>query len=615
MNPLKLAEDAPWKRRFRVSSIRSSLTAALNPRRGLVASNRSGLYQLHAWEVETGSLRQLTDQPAGAVFGGISPDGEHVYYLRDTDGDEVGHYVRVPFAGGPPQDITPGMPPYASYSISQSLNRRLLGFTAAGDDGFGMYLMSQADDHRLGDPVLLYRSQRLSFGPLLSYDGDYGVIATTERSQYGELALLAFAIGSGSAELSAVLQEDEGSLTPVSFAPVPGDTRLLATTDASGFDRPVIWDVKTGDRIDLPLTGIEGDIGACDWSQDGNTLLLYRVHQAMYRLYRYDLEHSTLHPLDHPTGSYSGAYFVPGSGEIFAHWQDSVHPPQVIALDASSGVLRRAALQPETAPPGRSWRSVSFPSSGQGVTIQGWLALPEGEGPFPAILHTHGGPAAVQTEVFDPEAQSWLDHGFAWLSINYRGSTTFGREFEQAIWGIPGHREVDDMAAAYHWLVASGFARPDAVFVTGRSYGGYLTLQALGRHPDLWAGGMAVVAIADWFRMYEDQIEMLRGHQRSLFGGTPDELPELHRASSPITYVDVVSAPVLVIQGRNDSRCPARQLEAYAAELTALGKSIEVRWFEAGHGVFSTEQAIQHQEWKLDFAYRVLAASSQDGPT
>jgi dienelactone hydrolase/WD40 repeat protein len=607
MNPLNLAADAPWKRRFRVPTIRSSLIAALNPRRGLVISNRSGVYQLYAWEIESGDLRQLTDHPAGVIFGGISPDGEHVYYLHDTLGDEIGHYVRVPFAGGLPQDITPGLPPYASYSISQSLNRRWMGFTVAGDSGCSMYVMPQSDDHSLGDPTLLYHSESPSFGPLLSYDGDYGVIATTERGQYGELALLAFDIVGGSAEPSAILQESEGSLTPVAFAPVPGDARLLATSDASGFERPVIWDVKTGDRIDLPLTGIEGDIGAWDWSPDGKRLLLCQTHQAVSRLYLYDLERSTLHPLDHPAGSTSGAYFVPGGDEIFANWQDAVHPPQVIALDASSGALRRTILQPETAPPAHPWRSVSFPSSGRDVTIQGWLALPQGQGPFPAILHTHDGPAAVQTEVFDPEAQSWLDHGFAWLSINYRGSVTFGHEFEQAIWGFPGHREVDDMAAACHWLVAQGMAQPDAVFLTGRGYGGYLTLQALGRQPDLWAGGMAESAITDWFRLYDEQSEMLRGYQLSLFGGTPDELPEVHRASSPITYADAISAPVLAIQSRDDPRCPTRQLEAYEAELKAQGKPVEVRWFQAGRGGVTAEQAIQRQEWKLDFVYRVLA--------
>jgi dipeptidyl aminopeptidase/acylaminoacyl peptidase len=241
-----------------------------------------------------------------------------------------------------------------------------------------------------------------------------------------------------------------------------------------------------------------------------------------------------------------------------------------------------------------------------GVAIQAWLALPAGEPPFLTILHAHGGPTSVTTEVFAPSCQAWLDHGFAWMSVNYRGSTTFGREFERAIWGQLGNLEVEDLVAARHWLVAQGLAQTHAIFLTGGSYGGYLTLQTLGKYPDLWAGGMADVAIADWLLMYEDQAETMRGVQRSLFGGTPQEKPEAHMAASPITYAEQVTAPILVIQGRNDTRCPARQMQVYEAKLRSLGKTIEVHWFDAGHVMGNNEQGIDDQERKLRFADQIL---------
>ena len=162
------------------------------------------------------------------------------------------------------------------------------------------------------------------------------------------------------------------------------------------------------------------------------------------------------------------------------------------------------------------------------------------------------------------------------------------------------------MAVAHKWLVDSGIAVPDAVFLTGGSYGGYLTLQAIGRRPELWAGGMAAVAIADWRLLYEDQAETLRGYQRALFGGTPDEIPEATKASSPITYAENIIAPLLVIQGRNDTRCPGRQMEVYEAKLKSLGKPIRVHWFDAGHGSRAQEQQIEHQEMMMRFAYEVL---------
>ena len=81
--------DAPWKQRFRVERIPWSVLAQEWPDRGLVASNPSGRYQLYAWEVPPGELRQVTDRPEGVLFGFIDSLGRHVYYLDDKDGNEI----------------------------------------------------------------------------------------------------------------------------------------------------------------------------------------------------------------------------------------------------------------------------------------------------------------------------------------------------------------------------------------------------------------------------------------------------------------------------------------------------------------------------------------------
>jgi dipeptidyl aminopeptidase/acylaminoacyl peptidase len=117
---------------------------------------------------------------------------------------------------------------------------------------------------------------------------------------------------------------------------------------------------------------------------------------------------------------------------------------------------------------------------------------------------------------------------------------------------------------------------------------------------------MALVAIADWKTMYEDEAETLRGYQRALFGGSPDETPEATRKSSPITYAEQIKAPIFVIQGENDTRCPARQMKGYEEKLKSLGKSISIHWFDAGHGSRAQEQQIEQQELMLRFAYQVL---------
>ena len=165
------------------------------------------------------------------------------------------------------------------------------------------------------------------------------------------------------------------------------------------------------------------------------------------------------------------------------------------------------------------------------------------------------------------------------------------------------------MVAARDWLVEKGIARPYHVLLTGWSYGGYLTLLALGKRPNLWAGGMAGVAVADWAMMYEDTPDTLKGFIVAFLGGKPEEKPEKYVASSPITYVENVKAPVLIIQGRNDTRCPSRQVEVYEKRMKSLGKSIEIHWFDSGHigPRIQNEQYIKYQEMMLHFAYRVLS--------
>jgi dipeptidyl aminopeptidase/acylaminoacyl peptidase len=122
---------------------------------------------------------------------------------------------------------------------------------------------------------------------------------------------------------------------------------------------------------------------------------------------------------------------------------------------------------------------------------------------------------------------------------------------------------------------------------------------------------MAGIAIADWAAQYEDCMEIIKAYQAAIFGGTPEERPEQYAASSPITYVEQVQAPVLVIQGRNDARCPARPMEMYEARMRELGRPIEVHWFESGHaGAFmDVEQSVRDHETMLAFAQRVIGAT------
>ncbi len=602
LNPLDLSADAPWKKRYRAPALAWSRRASLNRQRGLVASNKDGVYQLYAWDTATDDLRQLTDEAAGVAHGAISADGERVYCLRDRGGDEIGHYVSLQFSGGAAQDLTPELPDYASHSISESHSGNALGFMAVDDTGFHAYVYAAG---QMDQPRFAHTKGALSFGPYLSQAAEIAVIASTEKTGVAEYALEAYDVNSGT--LIAELWDGAGSGTDIGdFSPVAGDLRCAGSSSAGGYHRPFIWHPLSGERQDITCEQFQGDVKVWHWSPDARLLLLHEVHQALHALYVYDIGEGRVRLLETPPGVLSPGSGFTEDGALQLHITDSTAPTRLLEIDAESGAFRRNVIDLGLdVPAGIPWRSITYSSSG-GAEVQAWLATPPGDGPFPTIVHTHGGPTAVQTNAWRPDAQAWLDHGFAFFSLNYRGSTTFGYEFQHAIDGNLGDLEVDDVAAGVDWLLTNGIAQPGALLKTGTSYGGYLTLQSLGRRPELFAGGMAIVAIADWTLMYEDQAGTLRGYQRSMFGGAPDEKPDAHRAASPITYAADIQAPILVLQGENDTRCPARQMRVYERKLKDLGKSIEIYWFDAGHGSLEIAEQIKHQELMLRFAYKTL---------
>ena len=147
--------------------------------------------------------------------------------------------------------------------------------------------------------------------------------------------------------------------------------------------------------------------------------------------------------------------------------------------------------------------------------------------------------------------------------------------------------------------------------VEGWSWGGYLALLAVGTQSQRWAAAVAGVPVADYATAYADEMEQLRAFDRALFGGSPSERPDVYRDASPLTYVDRVRAPVLVLAGENDPRCPIRQVDNYLEALAARpDASYEVTRFDAGHGSLVVSETLDQVATEIDFARRALGWES-----
>jgi dipeptidyl aminopeptidase/acylaminoacyl peptidase len=615
IKPIDLSENAPWKQRTRVAYIFMAHAAKCNPARGLVIHNQSGSQQVYAWETASGELRQLTTRGCNTLVSWISPNGQHIYFLNDEQGNEQGHLTRIPFEGGEFEDVTPHLPLYTLRGVGFSRNSRLLAFDAVNANGFQLHVMPLGEQGELGEPRLIYRSEKEAWGALLSSDGSIAAMMSTARAG-GQRHRSALAIDTADGHLVGEIWDGpEADIEIVTFSPLSHDDRILAMSSRSGFRQSFIWNPRTGERSDLACDELEGDVLSVDWSPDGQRILLCQINHAQQQLYTYDLTSQALTRLQHPDGVlYVTELGIPGeiigpnynsNEEIWSLREDSTRPPNIEALDAFTGKLKRTLMKVDDVPLGPAMRPIAFHSS-DGQEIQAWLALPDAQPPFPTVIFLHGGPHTAIMNYYLGALTAWLDQGYAFCAVNYRGSTTFGREFKEQIWGDVGHWELEDIAAARTWLVEQGIAIPNAIFLHGGSYGGFLTLLALGKQSKLWAGGIGLAAAADLIATYEDSSAALKSFWAGLFGGTPTEKRDQYIASSPITCAVNIQAPVLIIQGRNDTRTPARQMESYEAKMKSLGKDIEVVWYEAGHTGWSKDQIIEYMEKRLLFTQRVL---------
>ena len=623
-SPIQLEDNAPWRQRFRCNSLGYVYVAPNNASRGIVCASLKGpTKRFLAWDTSSGDLRPLLPEHETPSYAWLAPEGEYLYYLKDDKGSELGHIVRVPFDGGPAEDLTPELPPYTLRGFDISRNGARLAFDAVYDNRYWFYIVELETGGAPYAPRLVYSAPEETWACHLSYAGKLLAVKSTHRAPHSRrYAVLVFDTTSG--EQAAELWDGfDFSVEPVQFSPLRGDERLLATSTASGALLPLLWDPRSDERRDFAVPSTESSILPLDWSSDGSKILVQTKTQAHEGLFIYDLDNENLLPLQHRPGSFRGqagtfhtgtaaSFFAP-DGTVWAQWSDAAHPSQLLSLTAAD--QPKPVLPVPDCPPGHPWRSVSFPSS-DGVSIQAWLGLPSSsdasEGPFATILHVHGGPSGAVSNAFDATSQSWLDHGFAFLTVNYRGSTGFGRDFQEKINGDVGRWELEDMLAARGWLIEQGIADPERILLEGGSYGGFLTVWALSQEPDLWAGGVAPVAIVDWTMNYEDSSAAMKGWARMIFDGTPSEKPELYRDRSPLTHAASIQAPLLIFQGRRDSRATPRQMEHFARKMEASKKDFTLVWLDGGHGSTSAATAEHVQETHLKFAYRVLGLQGPD---
>ncbi len=537
----------------------------------------------------------------GAIVTG---DGRWIIDIDDGGGSEVGALVARSVDGTEAVALTPDREPFVLRGLEESHDGASIIATVVDEAGFHVLLIPARP---WGPPRVVYSNPVEAWYGQVSPDGALVSVDTTDHNPGIRRPALTV-IDTASGDTVAVLDDlPQGPVRGVRFSSVPGDDRILLNTERTGFARPAIWSVRTGARVDFALPGLAGEVVPLDWHAPTGRVLAVHVERGIQSLLLIDEDAGTarvvarggsfadpdvadLHP-------FQWSSFLGPAGEVRLVRSDWATPLSIEQESAAGELV--PLLPPADVPPGQAFSSETVISA-DGTPVQLWVGLPPDRAPLGTVIEVHGGPNLVTIDAYDPSAQSWIDAGFAYASLNYRGSVTFGQAFREGFWGSGGDREIEDVAAAVAWLRDRGLADPASTFLTGASFGGHLTLLSVGRLPDAFAAGFAHVAVADW----SAAIAAMNPAVRVVW--TSWVPPELVSRFSAISYLDDVRASVWINQGAIDTRTPIIGVQRFVDGLAARGGDVIMDVFDGGHEPTGLANLEHDQRRMLELALLTL---------
>jgi dipeptidyl aminopeptidase/acylaminoacyl peptidase len=256
------------------------------------------------------------------------------------------------------------------------------------------------------------------------------------------------------------------------------------------------------------------------------------------------------------------------------------------------------------------FRYPTFDSVGeQPRRVPAFIYRPPGEGPHPVVIHIHGGPEGQYRPGFSSTFQMWIaELGAAVIAPNVRGSLGYGYEYLSLDNGYKREDAVKDIGALLDWIAEQPYLDQDRVAVYGGSYGGYMVLASSVHYSDRLSAAVDVVGISNFVTFLENTQDYRRDLRRAEYGDERDpEMRAFLQRISPLTKVDRISIPLLVVQGENDPRVPAS--EAVQIVKALRERAVPVWYMNAlneGHGYARKENRDVYQQAAVMFLHRYL---------
>ncbi len=306
----------------------------------------------------------------------------------------------------------------------------------------------------------------------------------------------------------------------------------------------------------------------------------------------------------------NGALLSRDGSTVLICVEGPLRPRELWTLDVASMVWTRATAAPPLPELDLVTPTCEFFIGRDGLPLTGWLYRPKAMfGPGPAMLSLHGGPEAQERPVFSPQHQAMVAAGITVFAPNIRGSSGFGRTFVHAD-DVHGRRGAfDDVLAARDFLLDLGLAEPGRIAVTGRSYGGYVTLAMLAFTPGAFSCGVDICGMSDLLTFYRDT-EPWIGEAAYPKYGHPVHDRALLEALSPLRLAANIEVPLLVVHGELDTNVPLGEATQIVAALEALDRPVEYLELPGeGHEYRRADSRLELINRLLDFLGRTLELS------
>ncbi len=559
----------------------------------------SGRYNIWLVPAQSGWPTQLTVSNQRQINIAWSPKGRWIAYNSDYDGNEQWDLFLVSTTNGQVVNLT-NTPEVSEEGAVWSPDGENLAYSSKP---------KQAPNYELDSIEILTKKvthltsntppQFSNINPIWSKDGKW--IVFTQETATGKDANVMIVSSSGGNAKNLTPHQGQQKFLATDISP-DGKTILITSNAANGYQNVGLLDVAT-QKITW-LTSDKWEVNTARFSPDGRRLSWTVDTDGNRDIYVYDIATRKAHALPIAKGmNWFDVQETPFSHDarhlLYIHeganapndlwtYDFTAQKPLQVTNSLVGGLRSEDMVEPFL---------VHYPSKDGKWQISALAYVPynaEKNGKNAAVVLIHGGPDSQSRNSFSPSIQYLVNQGYFVIAPNYRGSAGYGKEFEDANRFDMGGGDLEDVISAAEWIKKSGFIDPKKVAVMGGSYGGYLTMMAVTKAPDLWAAGVPIVPFVNWFTEMENEDPLLREYDLANTGNPANEKDKARlKDRSPIYFVDQIKAPLLLLAGGNDPRCPKTEAEQVASAIKKRNGVAELKIYEnEGHGFAKVENQI-----------------------